>query len=72
MGQDSPAAVLVDSEGREIKIVKGGDLHLLAVRDEEQLQVLHAIHLQLRKTNFYLAQLTDQELGDYDMEDTDG
>ena len=64
----SPVAVLFDAEGNEVLVSSDG-VRALVVRDPEQLEVFKAILVEARKTNWYLAQLIDQDLEDSDVED---
>jgi len=61
-----------DDYGNKVEVAVEGNKFLIAIRDEEQMEMLSNIYTQLRKINFYLSQMIDQEINDYDMEEDNG
>jgi hypothetical protein len=64
----NPAITLFDKDGNEIGVSLDGGLSL-AVRDEEQLNVLRAIHAELRKIRFVLERGQDISVSDLDLDE---
>jgi len=69
--EGQPHIELFDASGNPVTIYTDGGRFTISVRDEEQLDYLHKIHIQLKKMNHYLSHMVDEDLDDNDVEDED-
>lgn len=60
---------IVNEDGDKVIVNSDGNLYAVSIRDEEQLSLLYKVYKEMKKMNFYLSQLVDQELEDQDMEE---